>query len=584
MSMRGRITKHYLGSKTIMRKNAKVKQVIYICVLLTVLSVVFHTGRFLCINLQTHYPKTGGFILEKHQRASHKSARSPTEKIREMQLHGFLKKDASVWYAAQEGKNKNKGTADSPWDLATAFAGGSNRTEIKPGDLVWIRGGRYTGMFTAKIQGRSTAPVHFRGYPGESVVLDKTQASREKAALNVRGDFVWFWDFEVMNSFPNRQPLDSAGELNPWRGSGINVWAANTKYINLIVHDNGHGFGVWNEDGGTEIYGCLIFNNGNNKKEHGIYAHNKNGTQVISDNLIFNNAGYGLHIYANSEKSSIDGFDITGNVVFSNGSLIGEEQSVDQILVGGVAGVSADRINLCENYVYNSLIESKKKRGIRLGYRDTANKKLKLSENLIISRIPLKILWWETVEMRRNIILSPDEKVEIEIPQNVNARSYNIDANTYYFLSKNNSNFMLNSKRSSFLDWQRENNFDSSGIYKNSNMLNTQSPMIFIRNNKYEKSRANVIIFNLSNSPKVSLNLSKWLQNGDLFEIRDVQNYLGDPVLRGVYEGQDVILPLNDEKVMQPQGKTERDPKHTKADFAVFVIRKLTKIIDNKAS
>ncbi|HKQ51567.1 MAG TPA: hypothetical protein VJT74_04305, partial [Pyrinomonadaceae bacterium] len=54
------------------------------------------------------------------------------------------------WYVSPDGSAKGRGTKDSPWDLASALAG---RKEVKPGDTVWLKGGRYSGAFTSTLEG-----------------------------------------------------------------------------------------------------------------------------------------------------------------------------------------------------------------------------------------------------------------------------------------------------------------------------------------------------------------------------------------------------------------------------------------------
>src|SRR5690349_16344281 len=41
-------------------------------------------------------------------------------------------------FVGAEGKAGNPGTKEAPWDLPSALAG---RAEVKPGDVVWVRGG-----------------------------------------------------------------------------------------------------------------------------------------------------------------------------------------------------------------------------------------------------------------------------------------------------------------------------------------------------------------------------------------------------------------------------------------------------------
>lgn len=484
------------------------------------------------------------------------------------------KKAERQWYAAPNGRSSANGSIEAPWDIATALAGGTAQQKVRPGDVIWLRGGTYTGIFTSTVEGAPELPVHVRQYMGERAILDKKSAVREKGTLNVRGANVWFWDFEIANSFPERGRLDPGGEMDPWRGSGVNVWAPNTKYINLVIRDNGHGFGLWNEEGGTEIYGCIVFNNGNNKKEHGVYGHNKTGTQYIRDNIIFNSAGYGLHIYANSAKRSLNGFQIEGNAVFNNGSLMNEDQVADQILVGGVRGVPAERIVLRENYIYNRPESpTSKNRGVRLGYEDENNRDVALLDNYIVSNVPLKIQWWNSVEARGNTIRSSGTGVEIKTPPGKTASGYKLESNIYWNPKMKSSVFIVNGEKSNFASWQ-QTGFDRRGFSDKSVPSDRSGTRIFVRPNKYEKGRANIIVYNWNLDDRVPVDLKGVLQPGDKFEVLDAQNFLGSPVLTGTYHGNPIILPMDLEKTTQPTGSVEQVPPHTSAEFGVFVVKK----------
>ena len=67
--------------------------------------------------------------------------------------------------------------------------------------------------------------------------------------------------------------------------------------INLVIHDNGGGIGLWRPSGNAVVYGCLIFNNGwlgfDHAWGHGIYTQNESGMKVIENNMVFNNFGSG---------------------------------------------------------------------------------------------------------------------------------------------------------------------------------------------------------------------------------------------------------------------------------------------------
>jgi hypothetical protein len=486
----------------------------------------------------------------------------------DMKSLGVLREGYSEWYVAPGGSKTGRGTADSPAEIESALSGALS--DLRPGDVIWLRDGTYKVSLTSTIHGSRGLPIHLRQYPGERAVLDKGTNSRGDGALDVRGDFVWFWDFEVANSSPDRRRLDADGDMNPTRGSGINIYAADTKYINLIVRDNGHGFGLWNEEGSTEIYGCIIFNNGNNKKEHGIYGHNKTGSHLIANNVIFNNAGYGLHLYANSEKSSVSGFQVVGNTIFNNGSLMLEDQVADQILVGGVKGVPAARIELRSNYIFNELdAPTSKNRGIRLGYEDTANKDVKLIDNYIVSKIPLRVLWWESVEARGNTIYSNGKNIEFTEPAINGKREYSWDTNTYLSDAKGEPQFLLNKGKLAFASWRADKGFDRS-----SKLAAARENAVFVMANKYDPTRAVVTIYNWTRKPKAEIDIGTFLAKGDRFEIRDAQNIFGDPSTVGEYDGKPLILNLTGGAATPPVGSVEKVPGHSGTEFGVFLIKK----------
>src|SRR5205823_5622477 len=80
----------------------------------------------------------------------------------------------------------------------------------------------------------------------------------------------------------------------------------------------------------TTIYGCLIYNNGTHfNLDHGLYLQNDvaTGTVTVTDNIVFNNEAFGLHIYSRPAEGRLNGFDINrwssatvrGNLVYDYG-------------------------------------------------------------------------------------------------------------------------------------------------------------------------------------------------------------------------------------------------------------------------
>lgn len=496
------------------------------------------------------------------------SARPITAPLAKVQSNG------PEWYVAPEGDPLGEGTLDSPWNLTTALSGGPSRTEVKPGDTVWLRGGSYVGNFVSTLTGTPEAPIMVRQFPGERAILDRGSVSSAKQpALKVRGAWVWYWGFEIMNSYPDRSRTSPySGSVEPWRGSGADVYAPNVKFINMIFHDNGHG--IWDKEDMTEVYGCLFFYNGNNKREHAMYIGNSNGTKYIMDNIIFAQGGYGILAHSDSTSSSQMGLHIEGNATFNNGSLTLDDQTTGNIQVGGVEGVSAERIVIRSNSVYNSLGNStNKNNGIKLGYEDTGNKNVTVVDNYIVSKVPLRIWWWQNVDSHGNTIYSRGSSTDLVMPTGVSPSAYLWDSNTYISGRKDGPAFSKDDSTYSFAGWQEATGMDRNSRVEQDASLRPKGVKTFIRPNRYEAGRANITVYNWDLRESVAVDVSSVLSVGGSYEVRDAQNYFGEPVARGSYDGTPIQLPMNLTGIAQPVGNVERAPSHTSSEFGVFVLR-----------
>ncbi|HKO61718.1 MAG TPA: hypothetical protein VJV03_11205 [Pyrinomonadaceae bacterium] len=476
-----------------------------------------------------------------------------------------------VWYVSPKGNPMAAGTASSPWDLATALSHGPGGNLVRPGDRIWLRGGRYTGTFVSALKGTAQAPIIVRAFPGERVIIDKAAANvLKQPALKVKGPWVWFWGIEVMNSNTDRRrnsPYSDKDE--PWRGSGVDVYAANVKLINMIFHDNGHG--VWDKQDMTEVHGSLFFYNGNNKREHALYVGNAAGTKYITDNIVFAQGGYGILGHSDSNSSSQKGLHLEGNITFNNGILTADDQRTGNLQVGGVKGVSAERVVISNNYVYNAPTNAENKNnGIRVGYEDMLNRDVKLLDNYVVSKIPVRLWWWEQVDFVGNTIYSSDEALELKMPRGINSRGYRWDFNTYLSDSNVRLKFASDSGVLGFSQWRQETGFDAHSQFRTGQPSGVQ---VFVRPNRYEPGRGNIVVYNWDLRDSVGVDVSAVLTPGTQFEIRDAQNYFGEPVLRGVYKGGTLQLPTRLSRVAAPVGNVERLPVHTAPQFLVFVIQ-----------
>ena len=138
-------------------------------------------------------------------------------------------------------------------------------------------------------------------------------------------------------------PTRRSSEEGSWpadlrRGYGVVTRAPGIRFINLVVHDNANGVGVWAESVGSDVYGNIIYNNGwqapDRAHGHGIYTQNEHGVRRLADNIVFNQFSHGIHAYG-SEMAHLDNITLEGNIVFNNGALAADSEYVRNLLLGG---------------------------------------------------------------------------------------------------------------------------------------------------------------------------------------------------------------------------------------------------------
>jgi hypothetical protein len=349
------------------------------------------------------------------------------------------------------------------------------------------------------------------------------------------------------------------------------VYAPHVKFINCVFHDNGHG--IWDKQDMTEVHGCLFFYNGNNKREHALYTGNREGTKYITDNVVFAQGGYGILAHSDSAKSAQRGLHIEGNVCFDNGAITGDDQASGNLQVGGVEGVPAERIVVRNNFIYVSPgAAASKSNGLRLGFEDRGNVDLRLLDNYVVARRPLRVWWWQRVECAGNTILADGEACELLTPEGTDPARYLWDYNTYFIAGRDGPSFVSNSKEYSFARWRQGVGLDANSRYVWAPSGVPEATRVFVRPNRYEAGRAHIVVFNRGARERVEVSLGGLLARGQAFEIRDAQNYYAGPVLRAVYNGGPVSLPLKPGEPARPTGRVERTPSHTAPELAVFVL------------
>ena len=469
---------------------------------------------------------------------------------------------AEEFHVAPTGTAKGNGSAEQPWDLGTAL---SATERVKPGDTVWLHEGTYLGGFNSLLTGKAGQPITVRGAPGERVTIDaRPRDEKDNALFAVSGSDVVFRDFEVTCSDPLRETKIAGSWPQDIRRGSIHVRGSRSSFINLVVHDLGSGFGFWSEGEGGEINGCLIYNNGwqgpDRAHGHAIYAQNATGTKKLKDNIIFHQFGYGIHVYG-SEKASLKGFEIDGNICFENGALSKTADRSPGIMVGG--GSPAERISVRDNVVYGS--------GMRFGYPwGTTSEDLLCTGNYCEG---LVVRDFRKTIFNHNTIVAHSSAVILEGEGKLQLSGYQWSENDFYITDGRWGDFAIvengKSRCLTFEEWRKETNLAAKSTFQKGA---PDKLRVIIRANSYQPGRANIAVLNPAELAEVELDLASVLKSGQQFRIVSAKDFYGASLITGTYEGKPIQLPLKAVAPPQPVGMPGIKLPITEPKFAAFVV------------
>lgn len=435
-----------------------------------------------------------------------------------------------AWYAAPEGRADAPGSFEAPLDLATAL---SSESPVRPGDTLWLHEGTYRGRFDSFLRGTPAAPVIVRRLPGARAVIDSNDGTIRPpdGGLNIKpeAEYSWYWGLEVTNSDSKRASNDAgAFPTDLYRANGVNVYASHVKLINLVIHDVENGLFVGYALRDVEVYGVISYHNGHDAPTtawgHGLYVQNTSLTEprLVRDNIAFANFSHGVHAYVGPE-GGVNAIHLEGNIAFQNGA-ISRFRLVRNLLLGGL--VKAEQAVVMHNYTYYSRADGEN----NLGWTTGAPGAVVVGNRFVGGRSAL--VWGGTGTPLR---IADNAFVGLVSPTAF-ATAY--PANVYY-----------NNRRPSDLEY-------------------------FVRPNRFEPGRAHIVVYNWPLQASVEVDISSaGLRQGGYYELRDVQDLFGAPVLTGRYEGKPLVVPLSSRPVAMPAGNISAPrPVSTLPEFGVFVL------------
>ena len=478
-------------------------------------------------------------------------------------LAGCFDVPGNEYYASPTGKPDAAGTQTDPWDLRSALAESKG---VAPGDTIWLRGGLYRGTYESNLTGAPNKPIIVRAAPGERVTIDTGTAS-EGAGLFVRGSDCWYWGIEIMSSNPKRSSSQKGSDpTDIQRVPGVVVHGPRTKFINLVVHDTAGGYGYWSPAKDSEVYGSLIYYNGWSAPDrghgHAIYAQNELGKKRIEDCIAFSNFGMGIRAYG-TEQAFANNIEFIGNIAFNSGVLYVSPPHYWANFFATV-GKGAQDILFESNFAY---LPSSDTGGSSLGWAFSDREKNVIARNNYwVGGNPALGIWnWDDVTFEGNVAYSEDDLVLLLNHAAGQDRSkYQWDHNKYY-----GSDLMrLNGKNLRWSQWRQTTGLD---LHSEQHEGRPSGCWVFVRPNRYEPGRANVVIYNWDGRDHVEVDLNGVLSKGQRFEIRDAQNFYQElPTVSGRFDGSKVRIPMTGLTPATPVGV--QAPRHTAPEFGAFIV------------
>lgn len=448
----------------------------------------------------------------------------------------------SSHFVSPAGGPGGSGSADRPWDLATALGGAGGR--VQPGDTVWLRGGTYHGSFRTDLRGSPGQWIVFRQAPGERATIDGT--------LRAEGAYLAFWGFEIMQSDPTTY--------------GIQANTDHGLFINLVIHDVGtQGISFWTPAVDAEMYGCIIYDNGTHENlDHGTYVHNEDGTKLITDNVFFNNLARGIQIYASPRNPNIRNIRVQGNVSFDNGTISTAVAARENLIFN--APVPTEGMVAIANMLYFAGADGINLRAGR--YAPQNNHSIVLQGNYIVGgKIGIEMAEpWNQATVTGNVILGSRDLVSLG-GEGLGSR-YQWSGNTWG-RGASRKGWHYEDSAYDWSDWQAKTGLGGSDTVLPALPTATK---IFVRPNRYEPGRAHIVVYNWGQEPEVAVDPAGSLQAGDRYEIRNVQDVFGAPVVSGVYQGAPIRIPMTGVAPPSPMGRALRTPPRTAPAFDVFLL------------
>jgi hypothetical protein len=333
-----------------------------------------------------------------------------------------------------------------------------------------------------------------------------------------------------------------------------------------VIHDVGtQGVSFWNPGVDSELYGCIIYNNGTHENlDHGVYVHNETGTKRLRDNVFFANYARGIQVYASRRSAAIRNVAIEGNVSFNNGVTSARSTRVN-LLVN--AQTTTEAITASGNLLYFS--PGTGGINVRLGsYAAEPNRDVAVRGTYAAGgEVGLEMQFpWERAAIEDNAFLGSRTVVRTG-GEGLGAR-YRWRGNRY---AAADAAWRHGDQRLDWAGWRAATGLGG----EDSVVALPDTAVVVVRPNAYEAGRATIVAYNWGGDSVVRADVGVVLSPGDRYEVRNVQDLFGAPVAAGTYAGGAVAIPMGGvEPPAAVRAAPNRAPR-TGPAFDVFVVTRV---------
>lgn len=483
--------------------------------------------------------------------------------------------NANNFYASPTGKDSNSGTnKESPLSLSFALSLGS---PLNPGDSLILLDGRYDGNFILDKNGTPAKPIYILPQNQGKAIINPGINRTNGSALIVNASNVWVIGLHITSTTEVKR--EDLGQTVVYE-TGISVFGSNVKLINCWVYDvSGGGLELWSPALDLEVYGCVIFNNGNQSPYrgtgHGLYVqHNQvNNPKILQNNIVFQNASQGFNLYTTNPING--GIISLENISFNTGAIANFNEVLfrppHNFTIGSQNNLS-HQMKVYDNVFYSDLqggrLSNSQVSNVTIGRNYQPNDQIEFYDNFLMGgRNMVEFQPLANLKFTENTLYNIHGKFIhfLTMPSSMDGTFW--DKNSFFQTSDDPLPFT----GSDFNQWKSTSGFDETSTMAFSI---PQDPKVFLRKNKYDSRKYYVTIVNPGKSSAVKVDFSQFgIENGTSFQMIDFQNpFFSEYMIQGVFNGQTIEFPMNHKLSLAPKGNMPNKPVHTDESFAVFQV------------